>query len=246
MRMHPHVTAFARPPQQQRTLVTPLHNNRSIMQDDDEHDRDSDNIERAILYSPSTGNLSEYSRSPPSGAQDAPTVAREEREPPDTPTRKPLHKASGSMLKKSVSTLFSRSANIIKLSSFTPSKRSKTEQDLTRPELRSSWPDGSSRAGEVSVNKSRERSMSTPDMCSSDGVRAVWDYQPSTPSPLRKSTNLSTTALGRQRAVTTTTPVKVPSEGLVLGGPRSNAVYCEPEKRYARYLQHSTVGLSVY
>ena len=238
--MHPGVTAFARPPRRANMLVTPGPSMSSTRNNPDDPDP-SEAIDKAIIYCPSTDTLSEYSRHTPSPH----LASRRGRAPQDTPTRKPLHKASGSMLKKSVSTFFGRSASIIKLSSFTPSRRSKTEHDLARREQRSSWHTGTVNAP-LEGTPARQRSMSTPDMYGAGGIKATWDYQPATPSPLRKSTKLSTTSTGRQRAVTTTTPVRIPSEGLVLHGPRSASVLSDPEKRHTKYVEHGPLGLAVY
>ncbi|KAK5947041.1 hypothetical protein PMZ80_001187 [Knufia obscura] len=240
LRMHPEVKAFAKPPSRSGIPVTPGHVSPSTNDNADDPEQ-SESIDKAVIYCPSTGTLSEYSRQTPSPE----FTSRRDRAPQDTPTRKPLHKTSGSMLKKSVSTFFGRSASMMKLSSFTPSRKSKTEQDLSKRDKRASWHTGMPNAP-LRETPARHRSMSTPDMNVPDSMRAVWDYQPSTPSPLRKSTRLSTTATGRRRAVTTTTPVKIPAEGLVLHGPRSATVLSNPEKRSARYIEHGPVGITVY
>lgn len=229
-RVHPDVMAFAVPPQKVDTPSTPGPSRLDKRRSDDDG---SESIDKAIIYSPSTGNLSLYSRTPSPRAEHAQVMSLRERVPQDTPTRRPLRRASGSMLRKSVSSFFGRSAGVMRLSSFTPSKKSKTEQDLKKAANRKSWPndkDGN-KAG-----KQRERSMSTPELYGPDGLRAVWDYQPSTPSPLRKSIRLSPKSNGRQRAVTTTTPVKLPAAGITLTKPRSTTFYSDPEKRYGRYI----------
>lgn len=241
LKMHPEVTAFARPPPRSGLPVgfappTADDNNNN----DDDHDQ-AESIDSAIIYSPETDTLSEYSRPTPS--PEFPT--RRDRVPQETPTRKPLRRIPGSMLKKSVSTFFGRSASVIKLSSFTPSRRSKTGHDLGRREKRSSWHTGTSSVP-LKGMPARARSLSTPDMYGRNGMRAAWDYQPSTPSPLRKSTKLSTTSTGRRRAVTTTTPVRVPAGGFMLHGQRSASVLSDPDKRYARYIEPGPVGLPVY
>lgn len=230
LKMHPEVTAFAKGPPNAGMPATPAHLSSSTNENSDFHDK-CESIDSAIIYSPETDTLSEYSRHTPSPA----FGTRRERALQDTPTRKPLHKASGSMLKKSVSTFFGRSASMMKLSSFTPSKKPKTERDLGKRDKRASWHNGTQNALSKET-PARHRSMSTPDMYGAEGMKAVWDYQPSTPSPLRKSTKLSTTSTGRQRAVTTTTPVRAPAQGLALQGPRSATVLSDPEKRYARYI----------
>lgn len=242
LEMHPDVTRFARPPSQVEIPLTP---GQDLDCDSNDGEDGSDSIERAIIYSPSTGNLSEYSRQTPSPSL---TDARlhKDRVPQETPTRKPLHKRSGSVLKRSVSTFFGKSASMMRLGNLTPSKRLKDERELTISAKHTSWPESHQCAStDVPVPKIRERAMSTPDLYGPDGLRAVWDYQPSTPSPLRKATKLSSTVGGRQRAVTTTTPVRVPVEGLVLSGPRSATICANPEKRYGRLMASSTTGLTV-
>ncbi|KAK5104048.1 hypothetical protein LTS08_001932 [Lithohypha guttulata] len=240
LRVHPGVTSFVTPSQRVNTPITPGQAHPRSQQADNDDQDGSARIDRAVIYSPSTGDLSVYSRTPSPTALEAQLAARKERQLQETPTRKPLHKSSGSILRKSVSTFFGRSTSIIKFSGFSPIKRSKTEQNIATTSDRMSWSHGLSlKYKGIAIDRPRERSMSTPVLSSTDGVRAVWDYQPTTPSPLRKSTKVSTTPGGRQRALTTTTPIRMPTEDMASRIPRSQAPSLGPEKRYARYIRHS-------
>lgn len=205
--MHPQVDIFAKPSAYQSMPPSgsqeAKRRNRSgdidNDNDDDGHRRQSDRIDRAIIYSPSTGDLSEYSRTP------SPVLGCRTRELQETPTKKPLHKSNRLMLKKSVSTFF-RSASTIKLGTFTPSKPRKTIGYRASSEKHISWSEGQHSAQmSIRPTQSRSRSMSTPNISHHDGMRAVWDYQPSTPSPLRKSTTMKSTSQDRQRSFPTTT-----------------------------------------
>ena len=236
--MHPEVNAFAGRPTDLNGPSTPkLRRTRPGRDSDDDTDS---SLDRAVIYSPSTGDLSVYTRQTPS-----PNEARQVRklaEPQETPTKKPLHKVGRDMLKRSVSTFFKRSSSVMKLN-LSPSNKAKTEGDLTAINKRATWAYPSPSITNSSVQK-RGRSVSSPDMHNVEGMRAVWDYQPSTPSPLRNSTRLTISSGGRERAVTTTTPIRVPVDGLMLAGPRSATVLSNPERRYGRYVGGSISGES--
>lgn len=201
---------------------------------DDTDGRHSGTIDRAVIYSPSTGNLSVYSRTPSSAVQAA--IPRQ-RTPQGTPTRKPLHKASGSMLRKGVSTFFGKSASMIKVGNFTPTKRSLPEKGSAGAGRHRTISDTKLLNSRV-VSDLRARSMSTPEMHTSETTRAPWGHQPSTPSPLRKSMMVDAAAKGRQRAATSTTPIR-PTAGIMLDKARSNSVLSDPEKRYGRYIDQA-------
>lgn len=232
LRMHPEVSnsvASSGPV----TPATPIFPN-------EDDDRQSGSIDRAVIYSPSTGNLSEYSRTPSPKSHPVPP---QERAPQDTPTRKPLHKASGSMLRKSMSTFFGKSASMIKVANLTPTKREQVKKDIKEASRHRTLSDTKVYSTK-SVTDIHERSMSNPEIHNAHSIRAVWDHQPTTPSPLRKSIVVSETCQGRrQRAATSTTPMRAPAGGIMLARARSDTVFSDPEKRYGRYIDMQHAGL---
>lgn len=227
LRMHVEVNAFAKSTANQAGPTCTM-----LRTSDDREEWAG--IERAIIYSPSTDDLSEYSRTP------SPVIARMVREPQETPSKKPVRSTSRYMLKRSVSSFFGKSASMMRLSSFTPSKKSSLEEELAANSKHTSLSEGHNFAQVNNLSKEhRKRSMSTPDMHAHDGLRAVWDYQPYTPSPLRKSTRTNTVSEGRQRAATTTTPVRVPGEEFALSRTQRDQINSDSEKRYGMYIPPS-------
>lgn len=235
LRMHPDTMTFARPQLSTDEPLTPGQHTRLVIEnshipDDVDHD-----IEHAAIYSPSTGDLSVYSRQTPSPNAGDAAVRRDTIE--DTPTRKPSHKKSRSILRKSMSTLLSRSGSMLKLDVFS-SKRDKgltaqsenllpLQRVHTNPEL-----------GRQPVVL-RGRAISTPNLLNTGGMKATWDYQPATPSPLR---NTVSSESGRPRAITATTAFSRSSIGprRVAG---STTVESTPSKRYAQFFTPSSTPL---
>lgn len=202
--MHPEINTFAGPLSQGIHPSTPSHRRHRDSSEEDE----SVNIECAIIYCPSTGSLSEYSRK--SSSPTLQNTGYQQRVRQETPTRRPLHKRSASMLKRSVSSLMTRSVSMIRLASPSPSKLSRDNSTLPSLSKQVDNPDSQViRDRYRSTGVIRGRAVSFPNLSQSGGVRAVWDYQPTSPSPLRKDTKISDATGGRQRAVTTTTPVKI-------------------------------------
>lgn len=226
LRMHPEVHSSATPANGSapNTPILP----------DEGSECQSSSINRAVIYSPSTGNFSLYSRTPSPQVQ---PVVSKDRVPQETPTRKPLRKASGSMLRKSMSTFFGKSASMMKVTNHTPTGSAQAEQDNSGKGRRRARSD-TKLADSRRIADVRTRSKSTPDMHKSDGIRVPWSHQPSTPSPLRKSTMIDQHPKFRQRAVTATTPIRVQAGGIMLDGARSSTILSDPEKRYGRYINH--------
>lgn len=238
LQMHPGTTAFAQPPYPIDEPLTPGQHTRLVIEnshivDDVDHD-----IEQAAIYSPSTDDLSVYSRQTPSPRAGGGAVMRGDTIE-DTPTRKPFHQKSRSILRKSISTLFSRSGSMLKLDALS-SKKSKTlpaqpENLLPLQRVRTSPELGRQ------LLAPRGRAMSTPNLLNTDGMKAVWDYQPATPSPLRNAADCGST---RPRAATVTTIRSRGSFGARRAG-ESTTVNSTPSKRYAQVFTPSSTPLHV-
>lgn len=240
LRMHPEVNTLAFPPSERVYPSTPSHQAGRDSSDDDGSER----IDCAIIYSPSTGNLSEYSRKTSS-----PTVKdgiRQGLAQQDTPTRKPLHRRSGSVLKRSVSSFITKSTSIMRLGNLTPSRKSKRDWSPSLLTKCTSYPESQKVMYEGKPNvRVRARAMSSPNLYCSEGLRAVWDYQPSTPSPLRKATKMSDTYGIRPRAMTTSTQVNVPENKAGLLESKSATVGRQPAKRNSQLVASQSDGIGI-
>lgn len=215
LRSHPNVTSFAFPGGQSQKPVTPsprMPSSTAIQGAVDSNDDDIHSLNTAPIYSPSVGDISQYTRTPtPSVKKPEPGVINT-RVPQETPTKQPTYKK----LKKSVSGFFTKSASKIKFTATTPDRQANiAEENAQEP------------AGTTDAPP--------PE-------RATHDHQPVTPSPLRNISRPDVSEIGEERlsqAVTLSMPTGLPAEAISLRTPRSPQSIENREKRRAMYGQQA-------
>lgn len=210
----------------------------------DVDNEDSDGIEQAFIFSPSTGDLSQYTRPTQDSSircSDRPVRKRHLQE---TPTRKPFYK-SGSALKQSFSTLFERSTSIMKMNSKTPTRTSRrrialsdgiSPDDSLQPIVAASTRRSKSGSG-LNVTPSREELMpQSPTL--------IQKFLPATPSPLRHE-NETQAFVGKHREVTASTPVIIRNNGSGLTEPRRGTVESGSLSRHWQRWDSAPASLSI-
>lgn len=202
---YPDVNCFA-------TAPTTSDSERPQTVDKDNFNNDDDDeahaVQEAPIYSPSTGNLSQYTRTPSPVAKKAESEVIKPRVPAETPTKPKTFKT----LRKSVSGFLTKSASRIGLTGNSPTRQARPQEASQQQN-----------AGVTNIK--------APD-------RPTYDYQPFTPSPLRRSSRPDVSNIGqvnRERATTLPSTAQTPEGKLKLSQSRSPTSTANPEKRQGMY-----------
>lgn len=206
LRSFPDVMTFAAAPED---IPLPLSDDDADYGSEDEDHK----IREAIVYSESTGDLSQYTRTPSPPAKKPEAEMIKTRVAEETPTKQPTF----GRLKKSVSGFFVKSASKMRLVSST-SRHAKIQEENEQRYV-----------GPANVEASEPVTPAKP---------ATYDHQPFTPSPLRHSSKPDVSEISdlhRQRAATLPSTVGFTESEYKLFQPRNPPTAVDSAKRRAVY-----------